>query len=39
MPAQPTETKTELCLSVSCGGMGQHGLLQGQGNECLHETF
>ena len=19
----PTETKTELCLSVSCGGMGQ----------------
>ena len=23
MHAQPTETEPELCLSVSCGGMGQ----------------
>ena len=23
MHAQPTETESELCLSVSCGGMGQ----------------
>ena len=22
-PRDPTETETELCLSVSCGGMGQ----------------
>ena len=22
-PGDPTETETELCLSVSCGGMGQ----------------
>ena len=30
-PETPTETETELCLSVSYGGMGQHGLPQGQG--------
>ena len=29
--AQPTETEPEVCLSVSWGGVGQHGLLQGQG--------
>ena len=23
MHAQPTETEPELCLSVSCGGLGQ----------------
>ena len=22
-PRDPTETETELCLSISCGGMGQ----------------
>ena len=31
-PGDLTETEPELCLSVSCEGMGQHGLLQGRGS-------
>ena len=27
----PTETETELCLSVSCGGMGQQWTVTGTG--------
>ena len=37
-PRDPTETVTELCLSVSCGGRVSSGLLQGQDlwvHECL----
>ena len=30
-PRDPTETETELCLSVSCGGQVSSGLLQRQG--------
>ena len=31
-PRDPTETETELYLSVSCGGTDQHGSAQGQGS-------
>ena len=30
-PKDPTETETELCLSVSCGGMGQQWTTTGAG--------
>ena len=30
-PKDPTETGTELCLSVSCGGMGQQWSAAGAG--------
>ena len=30
-PTDPTETETELCLSVSCGGMGQQWTAAGAG--------
>ena len=30
-PKDPTETETELCLSVSCGGMGQQWTAAGIG--------
>ena len=30
-PRDPTETKSELCLSVSCGGMGQQWSAAGAG--------
>ena len=30
-PRGPTETETELCLSVSCGGTGQQGPATGTG--------
>ena len=30
-PRGPTETETELCLSVTCGGSSQQWTLQGQG--------
>ena len=30
-PRNPTETETELCLSVSCGGMGQQWIAAGAG--------
>ena len=30
-PKGPTETETELCLSVSCGGMGQQWTAAGAG--------
>ena len=30
-PRDPTETETELCLSVSCGGMGQQWTAAGAG--------
>ena len=30
-PKGPTETETELCLSVSCGGMGQRWTTTGAG--------
>ena len=30
-PRDPTETETELCLSVSCGGMGQQWTTAGAG--------
>ena len=30
-PGDPTETETELCLSVFCGGMGQQWTAAGQG--------
>ena len=30
-PRRPTETETELCLSVSCGGMGQWWTVAGAG--------
>ena len=30
-PRDPTETKTELCLSVSCGGTGQQWAVAGAG--------
>ena len=30
-PRGPTETETELCLSVSCGGTGQQGTAAGAG--------
>ena len=31
MHTQPTETELELCLSVSCGGMGQQWPATGVG--------
>ena len=31
MHTQPTETEPELCLSVSCGGMGQQQPTTGAG--------
>ena len=30
-PRDPTETEPELCLSVSCRGMGQHWIAAGAG--------
>ena len=30
-PREPTETETELCLSISCGGMGQQWTVSGTG--------
>ena len=30
-PRDPTETETELCLSVSCGGTGQQWAVAGAG--------
>ena len=30
-PGDPTEAETELCLSVSCGGMGQQWTATGTG--------
>ena len=30
-PRDPTETETELCLSVSCGGTGQQWIAAGTG--------
>ena len=30
-PRDPTETETELCLSVSCGGLGQQWTAAGTG--------
>ena len=30
-PRDPTETETELCLSISCGGMGQQWIATGTG--------
>ena len=30
-PKDPTETETELCLRVSCGGTGQQGTAAGAG--------
>ena len=30
-PKDPTETETELCLSVPCGGMGQQWTATGTG--------
>ena len=30
-PRDPTETEIELCLSVSCGGMGQQWTVAGAG--------
>ena len=30
-PRDPTETETELCLSVSCGGTGQQWTATGAG--------
>ena len=30
-PKGPTETETELCLSISCGGMGQQWSAAGTG--------
>ena len=30
-PRDPTETEPELCLSVSCGGLGQQGPATGTG--------
>ena len=30
-PRDPTETETELCLSISCGGMGQQWSAAGTG--------
>ena len=30
-PRDPTETETELCLSVSCGGMDQQWTVTGAG--------
>ena len=30
-PRDPTETVTELCLSISCGGMGQQWTVAGTG--------
>ena len=30
-PRDPTETKSELCLSVSCGGTGQQWPVAGSG--------
>ena len=30
-PRDPTETETELCLSVSCGGTGQKWPAAGEG--------
>ena len=30
-PSDPTETETELCLSVYCGGMGQQCTTAGVG--------
>ena len=30
-PRDPTETETELCLSISCGGMGQQWTAPGSG--------
>ena len=31
MPRDPTETETELCLSVSCGGASQQWTAAGAG--------
>ena len=33
-PRDQTETKTELCLSVSCGGTGQQWADRGKGAGC-----
>ena len=30
-PREPTETETELCLSISCGGSGQWRTVTGAG--------
>ena len=30
-PRDPTETETELCLSISCGGLGQQWTVVGSG--------
>ena len=30
-PRDPTETETEVCLSISCGGMGQQWPATGTG--------
>ena len=30
-PSDPTETETDLCLCISCGGMSQHWTATGTG--------